>query len=166
MKKKVLLIGGLVLLALIGGLVWYFNQAPEWTEVPEGFVEVDDARFAWKAVSPDGSVIAIRTRPNEGEGGLEFWREVFELEMVEGKGYRLVETEDVVSADGVDGSAMRFEFAQGDTPFHYGLAVYVTSEWIVTLETATELEALDQYAEAFDSARGALEVLTVEAPGH
>ena len=128
----------------------------EWTTTPEGFVEIEQAPFEYKAVSPDGSVIAIRHRPNEEKGDLDYWAEVFELELVDAKGYRLAEKSDVKSADGVLGRLLSFELAQGTIPFHYGLAIYVTDESIVTLETATELASLERYAEAFDEARKGL----------
>ena len=125
----------------------------EWTRTPDGFVKVDVAPFAYKAVAPDGSTIGIRYRENEEEGSLAFWREVFELELVQGKGYRLAGTSDVTSGDGVPGKLMTLEFAPDDTPYHYGLALYVTPKSIVTVETATELAKLERYKAAFEAAR-------------
>jgi hypothetical protein len=134
----------------------------EWTRTPDGFVKVEDATFAYKALSPDGSVIAVRHRPNTEEGSLAFWAEVFTRELVEAKGYRAAGTADVTSADGVAGRLLRFEVAVGDLPYHYGLALYVTPKSIVTVETATELSLLARYLPAFDAARADLKAKAAE----
>ncbi len=139
--------------AVLGALLLLAGCEKEWTRTPDGFVKVDVSPFAFKAVAPDGSTIGIRYRENEEEGSLAFWREVFERELVQGKGYRLAGTTDVTSGDGVPGKLMTFEFAPDDTPYHYGLALYVTPESIVTVETATELAQLERYKAAFDAAR-------------
>jgi hypothetical protein len=149
--------GTLALLALPSGC-----GDKEWTRTPDGFVKVDDGAFAYKAVSPDGSTIAIRHRGNEEEGSLAFWAEVFELELVQAQGYKLAAKAGATSADGVPGTMMTFELAQGDTPYHYGLALYVTPKSIVTVETATELSRLNRYQAAFDAARRALKARAAE----
>ena len=144
--RSVAVLGALLVLAGCG--------EKEWTRTPDGFVKVEGSSpFVYKAVAPDGSTIGIRYRENEEEGSLAFWREVFELELVQGKGYRLAGTTDVTSGDGVPGKLMMFEFAPGDTPYHYGLALYVTPKSIVTVETATELAKLERYRAAFEAAR-------------
>lgn len=161
-KRWVWLGVALVIAAAAVGL-WAWLWTPEWVATPDGFVEIEQYGFVYKAVSPDGSVIAVRHRDNEQEGDLEFWSEVFEREMVEGKGYRLVEEQQVTSGDGVSGTHLQLEYAhEGDTPFHYGLTVFVTEESIVTVETATELERHDDYAGAFEKARGSVTVRAAE----
>jgi hypothetical protein len=138
------------------------HKRGEWTKPPEGFVKVAAGGFEWKAVAPDGSAIGVRYRQNGEEGSLAFWTEVFQLELVQAKGYRLGETTDVQSADGVPGKLLTFEFAQSDTPYHYGLAVFATKKSIVTVETATELRQLPRYAPAFEAARRELRVKNAE----
>ncbi len=141
-------------------------QEPErqpWTQTPEGFVIASlGAHYEYKAVSPDGSALGVRFRENTEQGSLSYWTEVFLLEMVEAKNYRLIAKKDVTSADGVPGQALTFEVAQGNVPYHYGLAVFVTEKSIVTLESGTELEALSRYEAAFSSALAALRVKTYE----
>ena len=151
-------------LVLVGVAVWVAmcSETDPWAKAPEGFVEVQEGPFVFKAVSPDGSVIGVRHRLNKEEGDLAFWLEVFELEMVDAKGYKLEEKREVRSADGVDGVLMRFAYAQGDTPFHYGLAVFVTEKTIITLETATELGELERYNAAFEEALESVQVKLVE----
>jgi len=102
------------------------------TLVPEGFVEQKDARFTFKAVAPDGTTIAVRERKNTEKGSLSFWGEVFKREMVEGKGYRLVETRDVTSSNGVAGQHFVFEVAVEDTPYTYWLEILVAEGTITT----------------------------------
>ena len=136
----------LVLTCLLGG-------CHEWTETPEGFVEVDSKGVDYKAVTPEGAVIVIRHRDNDEEGDLDFWSEVFELEMVKAKGYKVVDKGEVSSADGTVGSVLLFEYAQGQTPYHYGLTVFVRDDLIVTVETATELDNYERREEAFEHAR-------------
>ncbi|MBI5499035.1 MAG: hypothetical protein HY907_02255 [Deltaproteobacteria bacterium] len=153
--------GGVVALAFVAA--GCPRHEAEWTRTPDGFVKISgpDA-FAWRAVSPDGSAIAVRHRANEEEGSLAFWSEVFERELVEAKGYRLAGKSDVTSADGVAGKLLQLEFAQSDTPYHYGLAVYVSAKSIVTVETATELERLERYRPAFEAARRELRAKAAE----
>lgn len=131
------------------------EEPPAWmTEVPEGFVEVDPQRpHVWRAVAADGSAVGVRYRANEEAGALDFWVEVFEREMTLGKGYRLARTTEVTSSDGVAGKVLMLELAEEDRPYHYGLAIYVTEDSIVTVETATELADLERYTPVFDKAR-------------
>jgi hypothetical protein len=146
-------IRGLLGVALLLGLAGAGCPKKEWADAPEGFVEVKDGRFVFKAVAPDGSTIAVRHRGNPEEGDLDFWTEVFELEMVDGQGYRAAGKSDLQSGDGVAGRLLRFEYAAGDVPYHYGVALYVTGKSIVTVETAAELEKLPRYESAFEAVR-------------
>lgn len=153
------LIGLVVVFAALAGLAGQCGEAEKpkaWTATPKGFVQSPEGQFVYRALSPDGSVIGIRHRLNEQEGDLDFWTEVFELEMVQGKGYKLISKSDVQSRDDVDGRLMVFEYAQGDTPYHYELALYVTPKSLVSVEAATELANLERYKGGFEAARAEL----------
>jgi hypothetical protein len=149
------------LLALGGNCQQQQNQKG-WTDTPKGFVEVAASPFAYKAVSPDGSSIAVRHRPNQEKGDLAFWSEVFERQFVEVNGYRLIEKEELVSEDGVPGQLMTFEYAPDELPYHYSIAIFVSELSLVSLETATELSKLTRYDEAFSAARKSLRVKSAE----
>lgn len=159
MKRPLTLISGLVLLVMLAvgtQLAVKCSEEPtppSWSSVPEGFVNQPSGHFPFRAVAPDGTVIAVRERANEAKGDLDYWTEVFRLEMTEGKGYKLVETADVKSSDGVAGKLMRFEVAQDEIPFAYQLALYVTEKTIISVEAGVELARIDHYGAAFDTVR-------------
>jgi len=158
--RNILLLGLALVFAALTSLAGQCGEPREapvtWTATPKGFVQSPEGQFVYRALSPDGSVIGIRHRLNEQEGDLDFWTEVFELEMVNGKGYKELAKSDVTSKDGVKGRLMTFEYAQGDPPYHYELALYVTPKSLVSVEAATELASLDRYKVGFESARAEL----------
>jgi len=140
----------MLLLVLLSGIMLGCEGAK--TVVPEGFVEQKDSTFAFKAVAPDGTTIAVRQRQNEEKGSLSFWSEVFKREMVEGKGYRLVDTRDVTSSNGIAGQHFVFEVAVEDTPYTYWLALFVSERTITTFEAGTPSADLERHEVAFKTA--------------
>lgn len=161
MKRKLWIpLAGLILMALLATLpAFKCSEDPQkFSTVPEGFVDTPTRHFPFRAVAPDGTTIGVKERPNNEEGSLDYWREVFELEMVEGKGYKLTHTTDVTSKDGVPGKLMSFEVAHNETPFVYQLALYVTDKTIITVEAGAELARIERYQDAFNQVRNNLEV--------
>jgi hypothetical protein len=144
--------------------------ARTWTDTPQGFVEVQTYNMRYKAVSPDGAVIGVRSRPNDEKGDLAFWLEVFNREMTEGKGYLPAPSKpdaptdlaalDIQSADGVPGKLLSFSVPDDRSPYRYQLALFISADHIITFESLCEEASCDRHAPAFAAALKTLRATT------
>lgn len=141
------------------------SEPPEkkWVETPKGFVSVNASGFVYKAVSPDGAVIGIRARGNEEKGDLDFWSEVFKREMTEAKGYTPGPEQNITSADGVAGKLLSFDVPDDRTPHQYQVALFISEEYIVSLETLCESPHCDRHKAAFEAAIKTLNAKTKDS---
>ena len=126
---------------------------------PSGFVNLDDDRLpheaGQKSVSADGAIILLRERDNEPEGNLAFWSEALQREIVEGRGYELVDKSNLSGAR-IPGVVFQFKGTYSGVPYRYDVALYVRDDIIVTIETAAPEESYDAHSAAFEEARRSL----------
>ncbi len=125
-------------------------------KTPTGFVALSDDQiewknYQWKAVSPDGAVVILREVENEQEGAIDFWSEALERDIIANQGYKHIETTDVEAAN-LSGKLMRFEALYGGLPYRYNVAIFVTDDWIITVETAASEEVYERHQEALENA--------------
>lgn len=149
MKRLMLLLGlGLVLSAC--GPSSTVTTPDSFVSLPED--DLDWRPYHYKAVSPDGAVIVVREHDNEELGGsLQYWTEALTREITAEKGYTLVENTEV-KAGGMTGNHLRWEALYGGEKYRYDIALFVTPDLIVTVETAGSAEQYDRYGKEFDSA--------------
>ena len=122
----------------------------------DGSAALSDDDISWrsyhyKAISPDGAVVVVREHDNEEEGSLEFWAAALERDVVETQGYKLMETAEV-KAGSLKGKQLKFEVLYGGEPYRYDVALFVTKDVIVTVETAGEQAVFEKHAEALQKA--------------
>lgn len=134
--------------------------APFEISTPSGMIELEEASWSdydWRATTPDGIVLAVRSIPQgDGrevpQGSLEFWVEALTLRMRAGGGYALLSTEDAQSADGTPGTTLHFGRDQGGDTFAYDVTVFVTERWIHVVEAGGRSDRMDAYATALEQA--------------
>jgi hypothetical protein len=140
----------LALLALIGAL----GCGPSFQlNTPPGFVELDDdSAYDYRATTADGLVIGVREIDHEPEGELSFWVQAIQNRMRDRGGYALLETRSVQSADGVAGKQLRFGHdEQGNRPYLYYVAVFVTDSTIYLVEAGGTKEQMTKQAAQIDA---------------
>lgn len=91
----------------------------------EGFAQLDDGDYDWRAASPDGVVIGVRVVRNRPEGSLDFWARAVD-ERMRAQGYepdgdpRAVQTQ-----QGMRGVQIRYLRAVGGRPHRYWATLFV-----------------------------------------
>lgn len=141
MKKILITIAALASLGACGASF----QHP----TPSGFVELedqDDQGYDYRAVSADGTVLAVRALDHEPKGEMSFWTEAIANHMRRRAGYALLSTKEVTTRSGLKGKQLRFGHDRGKTPHLYYVTVFVTEDKIFVLEaggTKEQLEARD-----------------------
>jgi hypothetical protein len=107
-------------------------------DVPDGYVKLrEPAPYSLKAVSADGRVLALRSRPNESaQADLAFWSQAVEHQKVQLDGLKLVGREEIRSERGLAGTLFTFELGTGQARLLHLIALYVTPQRIYTVEAA------------------------------
>jgi hypothetical protein len=124
---------------------------------PDNFVALLDYQVEWKpyhykSVSPDGAVIVVREHDNEElKGSLAYWTEALTREIKAEKGYTLLASKEV-KAGGLTGNHLQWEALYGGENYRYDIALFVTDDLVVTVETAGSAEQYERYGDEFDSA--------------
>ncbi|MCB9878076.1 MAG: hypothetical protein H6835_10785 [Planctomycetes bacterium] len=72
-------------------------------QLPEGFVELEDAGYGYRAVTSDDARLWLRELRDPTEGEIEFWAEALQRDLVEERGYELVASGDLQDASGAGG---------------------------------------------------------------
>ena len=121
-------------------------------ELPTNFVAMDEPErgpYEVRGVSPDGVVIALRTRENPNKGALAFWSQAIRNELT-GRGYKLVDSKPVESKAGTAGELLSFASEKGGRKFTYLLAVFVEGKEILLAEAGGPAEALTPHLAAIE----------------
>ena len=112
---------------------------------PTGFVELrDQEAYAYRAVTADGLVLAVRELAHEPKGELEFWTEAIANHMRQRGGYALLETRDVNNGDGLAGKQLRFGHDESSKPHLYYITVFVTDDHLYLLEAGGTREQMER----------------------
>ena len=132
-----------------------FNLPADFVALSDGDLEWRD--YDWKAVNTEGAVVVLRERDNDQGGSLEFWVKALRQEIIEGRGYELIDTTELETRN-MKGTQLNFQADHAGTAYRYNIAVFVADggEKIVTVETATRLED-------WESHRASLEEIVASA---
>jgi hypothetical protein len=114
-------------------------------DLPDGYVKLRDAGpYDLKAVSANGTVIALTSRANQhDESDLAFWSRAVEYQKVDNDGMKLAGREDLKSDGGLDGVLFNFETGQGNGRLTYLVAIYVTPRQIHTIEAGGPADKIE-----------------------
>jgi len=103
-------------------------------ERPDHFILLDDRGSELRLVTPDDAVLRIREFDDETERGflfftqseadLEFWRKALKGELVENRGYTLLEENEIEDDRGRPGVEWVFEATTHGRPWRYLVALF------------------------------------------
>ncbi len=122
---------------------------------PPGFVEIENEwdDYDYRATTADGLVIAVREIDHDPQGTIEFWIQAINNRMRDRGGYALLETVKVKSADGVEGTQLRFGHdEEGNRPHLYYVTLFVTESSILLLEAGGTKKLMTENAAQIDKA--------------
>jgi hypothetical protein len=143
MRRLAALLG--TLLALLGGSGC--SRHFEASAAP-GFVVVDESSSAydWRAVAPDGVVVAVRVVKLDDGADLPFWAHTIGLRMREEEGYALLSTTDVRATDGTAGKELLFGHDESGKQFVYRVRLYLVDRRLTVVEAGGIKEQMERYA--------------------
>jgi hypothetical protein len=130
-------------------------------KTPPGLLELDEKEsdYAYRAVAPDGVVVAVRVVDTDDRGDLDLWSRAATLRMRQMNGYALLATTDVKSADGTPGKRLVFGHDEaGGKPFVYEVRLFVAQSRLFVLEAGGSKEQMDRYARSVEFMAGSLRV--------
>jgi hypothetical protein len=134
--------------ALVVALASLGCGRPFHVTTPPGFLELhgEEVPFAYRAITPEGVVAAIRVVDLEDDsGGLPFWSRAVTVRMREIDGYALLGESEVRSADGTAGRELRFGRDQGGKPYLYTVRLYVAQSRLFVVETGGPSREVERY---------------------
>jgi hypothetical protein len=145
---------GLVMASAACGRPFKISTAPGMMEVKE-----QEPRYAYRAIIPDGVVVAVRVVDLDDGGDLDFWTRATLLRMRQMNGYALLGTSDVQSLDGTPGKELRFGHDEaGDKPFLYTVRLFVAQGRLFVLESGGSKEQMEHFAKSVDWTAASLRV--------
>jgi hypothetical protein len=122
---------------------------------PDTFVELDNDYdlYDYRATTAEGLVMAVREIDNDAKGKTDFWLTAIKNSMRDRGGYALLDTKAVKSADGVEGTQLRFGHDEnGGKPHLYYLTIFVTEKTIWLVEAGGTKELMEANAKKVDEA--------------
>jgi hypothetical protein len=117
-----------------------------------GFVELEnqEPQYDYRALAPEGIVMAVRVVPIKDHGDLQFWARATTLRMRQLNGYALLAEADVKSRDGTPGKELRFGHDEHGKPYVYEMRLFVRDEKLFVVETGGAQEQMDRYKPSVD----------------
>ena len=110
-----------------------------------GFVALESQRdFDWRATTPEGVVVGIRVVEDEKRGDIPFWTQAVTLQLRDVTGYALVDSADIVSADGTKGRLLKFGHDEDDKPYVYWVAIYAAQDRLFLVEAGGAKELFER----------------------
>jgi hypothetical protein len=155
MKKIIWLVfGAAALLGATGcGRPFKVQTAP-------GLLELKDQQpgHDFRAMTPEGVVMAVRTIDTDGRGDLDFWTRTVALRMRQMNGYALLGESDVKSRDGTPGHELRFGHDDGGKPYAYTVRLFVAQSRLFIVEAGGPSAEVARYAPSLDWMQSSLKV--------
>jgi hypothetical protein len=116
------------------------------THVPVGFVELPRGQregFAFRAVTPDGLVLAVRDVENpdidgKPNGDTAFWVKAISNRLRDTGGYALLEQKDVTTKAGNKGVLLSYGHDEGRSPHRYQVALFQARDRLLVVEAGGE----------------------------
>ena len=115
---------------------------------PSEFVELEakeEDAYAYRAVSADGVVVAVRAIELKGRGSVSFWERAITLELRDASGYALLGAEDVETHHGSQGRLLTFGRDDGRKTYRYRVAIFVEQGRLFVVEAGGEEAAMQRY---------------------
>ncbi len=129
-------------------------------ETAPGMVELDDPQpgHDFRAMTPEGVVVGVRTVDTAGRGNLEFWTRTIGLRMRQMNGYALLGEADVQSRDGTPGKELRFGHDDNGKPYSYRVRLFVAQSRLFVVEWGGPTEQVERYRPSLDWMQASLKV--------
>ena len=127
------------------------RSRPDWrtrgvrVTTPDGFSAWRKAG-RYRAVSPDGALLRVRSVRNKPKATLSFWKDALR-ERMQRAGY-VVHAESDVEVDGVSGSMIELAAPLGTEDWSYVVTVFPRGGKLVLFEAAGEVATLDEHRDA------------------
>jgi hypothetical protein len=141
---KLLLLACLTLAVLVAtagcGRPFDVKTPPEMIELKD-----QDPPFAYRAMTPDGVVVAVRVVDDDRKTDLAFWENAIRLRMKELAGYALLRVKDITSRDGTKGKELRFGHDENGKPYVYRVRVLVAQGRVFVVEAGGAKAQMDRY---------------------
>jgi len=117
-----------------------------------GLVELEnqEPEYAYRAIAPEGVVMAVRVVDTNDRGDLEFWTRATTLRMRQLDGYALLGAGDVKTRDGIPGHELRFGHDENGKPYLYTLRIFVAKKRLFLVETGGPQREMDTYKSQLD----------------
>jgi hypothetical protein len=117
-----------------------------------GLIELEnqEPEYAYRAIAPEGVVMAVRVVDTKDRGDLEFWTRATTLRMRQLDGYALLGTGDVKTRDGTPGHELRFGHDESGKPYFYTLRIFVAHKRLFLVETGGPQREMDNYKTQLD----------------
>ncbi len=94
-------------------------------QVPERFLVVDRSAGSLRALTPEESKILVRTFDDDTKASLSFWKDAVKADLIDNRGYTLINESETQDGDGHTGILMTLEATLGGRPVRELLAVFV-----------------------------------------
>jgi hypothetical protein len=143
-----------VLLALLGAGCVSLTPPPDFLPIEEGLTE-------YKAVSPDDARLWVREFDVPDQSDLSFWSKLLRTNLVDGRGYVLIE--EGTAKDGADAAGVQylFETTAAGEAHRYLLTVFFYEDWgddtVAVVEYVAPKPIFEKYLAAVRAAIATLE---------
>ena len=129
-------------------------------KTPPGFVELDnqEPEYSYRAMTPEGVVVAVRVEPAKDKGDLTFWTRAVTLRMRQSEGYALLATTDIASRDGTPGKELTFGHDENGKPYFYDVTLFMAQDRLFILEAGGSKDEMDRYRPQVDWVKKSLKV--------
>jgi hypothetical protein len=119
------------------------------TTLPPGYVTVPGEKGVLRsAVAPTGNRIVVRRHENPPEGTLEFWRDAVQAELIDGKGYELLESKQFAVHGGRTSWEFLFSVSRTEGDYLYFVLIRVSGRDVFVTEAGGRAEPMRADLEA------------------
>jgi hypothetical protein len=132
---------------------------------PEGFVAFEDitAKHWWqthdtrsgydyRAITPDGVVLAIRRFENDPKASIAYWSEAVQQRLRANGSYRVDSERDLSNHQGIPGHELTLKLGEGAAEQIYRVSLIEHGKWIYVLESGGSSAKVAQRTAAIDQA--------------
>jgi hypothetical protein len=144
--------------ALVAAIALAGCGRPFAIQTPPGMIELEhQTNYAYRAMTPDGVVLAVRV-VDDGKAGLAFWTQAVSLRMKEVTGYAALAATDVTSGEGTPGKELRFGHDEQSKPYVYVVRLFVQGKRLYIVEAGGRKEEMDRDRAMVDAAMGSIQL--------
>jgi hypothetical protein len=126
---------------------------------PNDFVVLEDSEpYATRAVSAQGVAIGVREIDNDPRANSAFWLSAIRTQLIDGRGYALLEARDVRARSGQPGKQLRLGRDQNGEQYLYWLTLFVTKHRLYIVEAGARRDRFEQAQKQVDASLASLEL--------